>query len=90
MIIKNTKLCSYLCSTNNRLNAAYSSYFCICYKVDLPLIKESRNSTKKIKNKILAIPAAPAAMPPNPNIAAIIAITRNVIVQPNIIVIFKG
>jgi hypothetical protein len=58
--------------------------------VDLPLIKESRNNTKKIKNKILAIPAAPAAMPPNPNIAAIIAITRNVIVQPNIIVIFKG
>ena len=44
----------------------------------------------KIKNKILAMPAAPAAMPPNPNIAAIIAITRNVIVQPNIVVIFKG
>ena len=60
------------------------------YKVDLPLIRESRNNTKKIKNKIFAIPAAPAAMPPNPNIAAIIAITRNVIVQPNIIVIFKG
>jgi len=32
----------------------------------------------------LAIPAAPAAMPPNPNIAAIMAIIRNVIVQPNI------
>ena len=75
---------------NTYLNTAYSSCFCIHYKVDLPLIKESRNSTKKIKNKILAIPAAPAAMPPNPNIAAIIAITRNVIVQPNIVVIFKG
>ena len=65
-------------------------FLLIHYRVDLPLIKESRNNTMKIKNKILAIPAAPAAMPPNPNIAAIIAITRNVIVQPNIVVIFKG
>jgi hypothetical protein len=60
------------------------------YKVDLPLIKESRNNTKNTKNKIFAMPAAPAAMPPNPNIAAIMAIIRNVIVQPNIIIIFKG
>lgn len=58
------------------------------YNVDLPLIKESKNNTKKIKNKILAIPAAPAASPPNPSIAAIIAITRKVIVQRNIIKIF--
>ena len=35
------------------------------------------NSTKKIKNKILAMEAAPAAMPVNPKIAAIIAITKN-------------
>lgn len=33
--------------------------------------------------------AAPAAMPPNPNTAAINAIIKNVIVQRNIIVSFK-
>ena len=34
----------------------------------LPRIKEIKNSTIKIKNKTFAIPAAPAAIPPNPNI----------------------
>ena len=75
---------------NQSFNTAYPSCFCTHYNVDLPLIKESRNNTKKIKNKIFAMPAAPAAMPPNPNIAAMIAITRNVIVQRNIVIIFKG
>lgn len=37
-----------------------------------------------IKNMILAIPAAAPAIPPNPNTAAINAITTNVIVQRNI------
>ena len=35
------------------------------------------NSTKKIKNKILAIEAAPAAIPVKPKIAATIAIIKN-------------
>ncbi len=39
----------------------------------------------KIKNRILAMPAAPAAIPPNPNTAAMIAIIKKVIVQRNII-----
>jgi hypothetical protein len=49
-----------------------------------PKTNESTNSTKKIKNKTFAIDAAPAAMPPNPKIAATIAIIRNVTVQRNI------
>jgi hypothetical protein len=56
----------------------------IFYSTDLPLINDKINKTIKIKNKIFAIPAAPAAMPPNPNIAAIIATTRKIIVQRNI------
>ena len=31
------------------------------------------------------MPAAPAAIPPNPNIAAIIATTKNINVQRNIV-----
>jgi len=38
-----------------------------------------------MKNKTLAIPAAPAAIPPNPKIAAIIATTKNITVQRNIV-----
>ena len=41
-----------------------------------PNNKTKINSTKKIKNRILAIDAAPAAMPVNPKSAAIIAITK--------------
>lgn len=55
------------------------------YRVDRPRIKERTNKTKNIKNKTFAIPAAPAASPPKPSIAAIIAMIRNVIVQRNII-----
>jgi hypothetical protein len=38
----------------------------------------------KIKNRTLAIDAAPDAIPPKPNMAAIIATTRNITVQRNI------
>ncbi|MCW3081723.1 MAG: hypothetical protein JWR87_3153 [Segetibacter sp.] len=55
----------------------------------LPATREIRNSTIKIKNSTLAILAAPAAIPPKPNIAAIIATTRNITVQRNIIISFK-
>ncbi len=51
-----------------------------------PEISEITNNTIKIKNIILAIPAAAPAIPPKPNTAAMSAITRNVIVQRNIVV----
>lgn len=41
-----------------------------------------------MKNKTLAIEAAPAAIPPKPNTAAMIAIIKNVTVQRNIILKF--
>ena len=46
-------------------------------------------STTKIKKRILAMPAALAAIPPKPKIAAMIATIRKMIVQRNITVIFK-
>lgn len=51
----------------------------------LPKSKLSTNNTKKIKNKILAIPAAPAAIPPKPNIAAMMATIKKMTVQRNIV-----
>jgi hypothetical protein len=42
-----------------------------------------------MKNKILAIPAAPAAIPPKPNTAAIMAKIIKVTVQRNIINSFR-
>ena len=57
---------------------------------DLPKIKDNKNKTIKIVNKIFAMEAAPAAMPPNPKIAAMIATTKKVTVQRNIIESFKS
>lgn len=51
-------------------------------------MKERINNIIKMKNKILAILAAPAAIPPNPNTPAIIAKMINVTVQRNIIFYF--
>ncbi len=55
-----------------------------------PATNDSTNNTKKIKNKILAIEAAPAATPPKPKIAAIIATTKKITVQRNITISFIG
>jgi hypothetical protein len=52
-------------------------------------MSEIINNTKKIKNKIFAILAAPAAMPPKPNIPAMIARIINMTVQRNIIIDFS-
>ena len=41
-----------------------------------------------MKNNILAIEAAPAAIPPKPNTAAIIATIKKMTVQRNIVVDF--
>ncbi|GGG58382.1 hypothetical protein GCM10010976_31500 [Bizionia arctica] len=49
---------------------------------------ETINSTIKMKNKILAIPADAPAIPPNPKTPAISAIIIKVIVQRNIIFVF--
>jgi hypothetical protein len=53
-------------------------------------MSDTINKTRNIKNKILAIEAAPAATPPNPNIAATIATIKNITVQRNIAFGFKG
>lgn len=54
------------------------------YTFFLPVSNEITSSTRKIKKSTFAIPAAPAAIPPNPNIAAIIAKIIKVTVQRNI------
>jgi hypothetical protein len=54
-------------------------------KSEPPNTNASTKRTIKTKNNILAIEAAPAAIPPNPKIAAIIAITKKVAAQRNII-----
>ena len=48
-----------------------------------PPTREIRNKMMKIKNRIFAIPAAAAAIPKKPNIAAIIATIRNTTAHPN-------
>lgn len=57
---------------------------------DLPKIKDNKNKIIKIVNKIFAMEAAPAAMPPKPKIAAMIATTKKVTVQRNIVESFKS
>lgn len=52
-------------------------------------MSDSRKRTIKIKNKIFAIEAAPAAIPPKPNTAATSAIIRKAIDHRNIINSFK-
>jgi hypothetical protein len=49
-----------------------------------PNMSETRNNTMKMKNKILAIEAAPAATPPNPKIAAMIEKKKKITVQRSI------
>jgi hypothetical protein len=64
--------------------------YCYTLVLDDPLkIRESKNRTIKMKNNTLAIPAAPAATPPNPNIAAIIATIKKITVQRNMVKSFR-
>jgi hypothetical protein len=56
----------------------------------LPNRSERINKTIKIKNNTLAMEAAPAAIPPNPKIAAIMATIRNVTVHLSITHQFKN
>jgi len=48
------------------------------------------NKITNIKNRILAIDAAPAAIPPKPKIPAINAMIKKLMVHRNIAVQFKG
>jgi len=50
----------------------------------MPIMKKTRQATRKIKNRNLAIPAAATAMPVNPNTAATNAITKKITAQRNI------
>src|SRR4029078_6051807 len=59
---------------------------CIYTGVRRPLISDTTNRTRNTTNRILAIPAAVPAIPPNPSTAAMIAITRNVSAQDNMAV----
>jgi hypothetical protein len=49
-----------------------------------PKSSVTTKSVRNIKNKIFAIEAAPAAMPPKPKMAAMMAMIKNVIDQRNI------
>jgi len=73
---------------SNRFFIFHSRAICyLPYKLlfaERPNMSETRNNTIKMKNKILAMEAAPAATPPNPKIAAIIATMRNITVQRSI------
>ncbi len=62
--------------------------FLAFYNLFLPVINEMINRTINMKNRILAILAAPAAIPPKPNTPAIMAKMIKMIVQRNIIVVF--
>ena len=56
---------------------------------DLPNNSDKIKRTIKTKNRILAIEAAPAAMPPKPNMAAMMATIAKMTVQRSIIIIFR-
>lgn len=58
-------------------------------KIFAPNIKVRINKTMKIKNMTFAIVAAPAAIPVNPKMAAMIAITTKIIAHLSIIKIFS-
>jgi len=65
----------------------YLGYF---PKIFAPKMRTSIKRTRKIKNNILAIEAAPAAMPVKPKIAAIIAIMKNIAAHLSISQSLKG
>lgn len=56
---------------------------------DDPAMIAIRNKTIKMKNKILAMDAAPAATPVKPNTAATIATIKKISAQRNMCISFK-
>ena len=72
-------------ATNDSTNNTKKTKNRICAIPDAaPATNEMTKSTINTKNRIFAIPVAAPAIPVNPNSAAIIAIIKNVIAQPNI------
>lgn len=59
------------------------------FRILAPMSSDTTNNKIKMKNNTLAIVAAPAAIPVKPNSAAIIATTKKMRVQRNIILCFK-
>lgn len=59
-------------------------------KILAPKIMAITNSARKIKNNTLAMSAAPSAIPPNPNAAAMIAIMKKITDQRNIVLNFDS
>lgn len=59
------------------------------YFLNRPVNRDIRKSTIKMKNNILAMEAAPAAIPPKPKTAAIIATMKKISAQRNIWSVFK-
>ena len=55
----------------------------------LPRINPRMQSTIKIKNNVLAIPAAPDAIPVNPKTAAMSAITKKIADHFNMTLVFR-
>ena len=55
----------------------------------MPMIKKIRQITRNRKKRNLAIPAAAAAMPVNPNNAATSAITKKITAQRNMFHLLK-
>lgn len=54
-----------------------------------PKMSDNTNKIRKMINNILAIEAAPEAIPPKPKTAAMIAMIKKVTVQRSIIVDFE-
>ena len=59
-------------------------------KIVTPSITKTNTRIRKTKNSVLAIEAAPAAIPVKPKIAAIIAITKKIAAHRNITFCFKS
>ena len=63
-----------------------SYYFFL--KIVMPSIKNSTTNIAKTKNRILAIDAAPAAIPVKPNNAAIMAMMKKIAAHLSIVINF--
>ncbi len=57
--------------------------------LERPITRETTNKIKNKMKRILAMPAAPAAIPPNPKMAAIMATIKKITVQRNITLRFR-
>jgi hypothetical protein len=66
-----------------------TKYYYHFLSIDDPATSAIRNNTMKMKNNILAMEAAPAAIPVKPNTAATIATIKKISAQRNMCLSFK-